>query len=247
MPGKLRIVVLECPYDTRKTDPRTWSLLTKNFDLKLDGYQREYSDPLPVDGTDLVACHQIVVREEGASLVPLMAYRSITAERCRRFHMPFPLLAQFRELGLVEHAEAVSEVLARAAKSNLDVCWDSSYTISPLARADEALANELRDVMRAMHVLYHQAMGDHEVLAGGVLKFKMDRLYQFWGYEVLKLAGRELGPIRLPSLGNELGLAFHLSGAFSELARAHAEKFRALWDSRIQIGTDDRRIAKPAA
>jgi hypothetical protein len=231
---RLRIVILGSPYDTLQ-DPLAQSLFAKTMALKIEGYRAEYPyGALPVETTDFIATHSILCDERDDGLIPLMAYRSVSHSCAKTFGLPFGGLAVVNSAGGVEHAKAIQGILNRCEASGREISYDSSWTINPEVRKDRELTAHLQEIMRAMHVLYHVDYNIPEIVAAGVVRFKMERYYRFWGYELIAKDGVPLGPIPLPFLRQESVLMFWLS-KFSKEALEQAEKYRSLWNERIDI------------
>lgn len=230
-----RVVLLERPWDFWQ-DKSIRQLFTSVVALKKTGYGAEYPDwVLPVDGSDYYASHIMVCREAGSTLSPVMAYRSVPLDEANSHRSSFGGLSLARSVASHEHELAVAREVERCALSGRRISYDSSWTIDPELRKDEASTRYLRDLMKAIHVLHHLDSGVQEIIAGGATRFKMEKLYQFWGYRELSLDGRVLPPLNLPTYNNEEVIVFHLR-QFAELALAHAKKFESEWKARLIFG-----------
>jgi hypothetical protein len=90
--GKLKIIVLNSPYDTIQ-NPLTQSLLAKTIAMKIAGYRKHYPyGVLPADSYDFVATHLILCEENNGDYEPLMGMKFTTYERCKIHNLEFPIL-----------------------------------------------------------------------------------------------------------------------------------------------------------
>jgi hypothetical protein len=231
----LRLVVLDCPYETWNDPPvREW--FGKMVALKLMGYQKEYPwGILPLDGSDFIGTHLMVCEEREGQLLPLLAYKSISLGRCRIHQSTFPVLGLAMGCRSERHVAALEAILARHEADPSRLSYDGSWTIHPEARRDQQRTTLLREIMQAVHVLHHERRGTQEFLSLGAVRFKVEQFLGFWGYRpILDLSG-VMDPLRLHAYFNEKVMMMHLVGEFSPAARALAEKYRSLWGSRIEI------------
>ena len=87
---KLKIVVLEAPYDSLK-EKHAPDIFGKIISLKLQGYGPEYPyGTMPVDTNDFIATHLAVCVEDGSELKPIMAYKTVQQRKCRAHGVQFP-------------------------------------------------------------------------------------------------------------------------------------------------------------
>lgn len=247
--SKLKIIILESFYDCL-LDPqikeRAKSFFIDLMELKLRGYLAEYPyGYMPFDTTDFIATHHAVCEERDGRLVPLMAYRSILGLKAETHLLTFPLLKLMKDIGEPKYVEAVSEFMEECRKKNRPLSFDSAWTIDPEIRKDEALTQELRRIMMGIHVLYHKEIDKSAILAGGVVRFKMERLYRYWGYLPLDLNKVELPNVALPFMFNEQVKMFKLTN-FSFQAISESEGVRALWEKRTVLATTTQEKKKAA-
>jgi hypothetical protein len=244
------MVTLECPYDQWE-NPQVQSLFGKIVALKIRGYQAEYPyGVLPVDATDYVGTHHVVCKEENNGVLqPLMAYRSITYARTKTHQLPFPIEAMFKGCNLPVHLKAAEQIIERCKGEQKTLSYDSSWTIDPATRNDRDLATHLRGLMNAMHSLYHTHNNTGEILSGGVLRFKMDKLFKYWGYEPLSYDGKTLESFGLPLVFGEVITIFHQQNGFSKQSLEEAMKYQDFWENRILLQGPkiDKNVDKNAA
>lgn len=233
----LRLVVIRCPYDSLRL-PGTQELFGRLMSMKLEGYRREYPyGILPVDTTDFLGDHHVVCHEESdGKLIPLMGMKSTFNDRCPKFRVDFPLMNYLRLNATPEFEVAAKEVFDRCQKSALRLSYESGLSISDEARSNVQLKRMTKELFTAIHVLYHSEISQtDEMLAMAATRFKVDRLFEFWGYERLaSTKTREILPeISLPSHYGNFAVCMHLRNGFSAQALEAAEKFRSLWNERI--------------
>ncbi len=234
MTAKFKIVVLECPYDTWD-DPLSKDMFHKMVQLKMIGYKREYPyGVLPVDTSDFVATHHLICLDERGELNPVMAYRTVTLERAKLHSMSLPVLNLMNMIGAKEHAEKIQSIITNCEKQNKSLVYASSLAV----HNDHKGNADLRTALRTIHVLYHKDAKIDEIIAGGVIRFKMDKLYEFFGYSDLEWNGKVLPPVAVPFVFNEVTGFYHLR-KFSEEAMNLAEANRKLWENRITISKSD--------
>lgn len=228
--NNIHLVELDCPYDSWD-EPKTKDLFHKAVSLKIRGYQAEYPyGVLPIDTSDFVGVHHLVCEERSDGLQPIMAYRTITSSRCKAHRMGFPPLTLMQLLKLPSHEIAIRNLLVEVEAANRVVGYASSLTIDPNYRGDPLL----KEILKATHVLYHREAGIRHVVGGGVLRFKVDSLYSFWGYDRLSYENIELPPVEVPFVMNEV-TGFFVLRDFSQQSLDFAEQYRALWNRRVRI------------
>ena len=228
----LKIVVLECPYDTWD-DPFTREMYAKMISLKLKGYSSGYPyGILPVGGDDLVSTHLMICEERAGGLEPLLGYKSITQSRAAIHQLIFPALSIAMNAPSPEHTQALEALKEQCGSQKWNLRYDSAYTILPGLRDDRELIGDLKILMTGMHTLFHQEYESKESLLVGVLKFKTDHYFAKWGYQPVRLGEKELPPLPHFGLFRELVSMMALKD-FTDHARACADETRSLWDQRI--------------
>lgn len=239
VPNRLRIVVLNAPYDTLK-EPAARRALGDTLALKLEGYRRVYPyGVLPVDSYDLISTHHLVCEEDRDGFHPIMAYRSVTLERCRIHGLAFPGLAVLRSSGAEKHERVLSGLLEKLACDPSLISYGSSWTISPRIPSGSEMRKILKDLMTAMLVTYEEETGTRERFSCGVPTVKSDRYFEGVGYtRVLDSGetGAPLPPFAQASLVGEEAVLLRCS-KFSDAARSLAGRYRELWLDRVVIGS----------
>src|SRR4051794_13077167 len=111
-PEYLKLAVINCPYDNWDNSS-VRDLFCRIIGLKLAGYRGKHPyGALPLDTTDFVATHVAIGIDEGLQgFRPIMAYKTVTQERCKIHNLPFPALTLARASGGDAHARKVEEIL----------------------------------------------------------------------------------------------------------------------------------------
>jgi len=230
----LKIVVINSVYDTIKTSPQVLELFPKIVKLKLEGYEAEYPyGVLPLDTSDFICTHYAVCKKTSTGLTPLMAYRSITWEKCVEHFLEIPALKLAR-YGTENHIKSISEKLEHLSNQKSRVSYDSSFTIHPSIRNNKDKRDLLKNIMLSMHVLAHQDYDIPYIFAGGVERFKMEKMYHFWGYQDLSWKGEKLPPV-YPEFVLKEPTSIFFCDSFSKEGVSIAKEFKSYWDNRIEI------------
>lgn len=239
--NKLKIVVLECPYDTWDIAP-TQELFGKMVSVKLAGYRARHPyGVMPVDVYDYVAIHQLVCMETSGGFQVLTGYKTISYERCKTHRVPFPMLSILGEGNAKPHEAYVHSVINRCDATGGSLAYSGSWTIDPKLRGDRELIHTLRSVFEAMYVFCHRDYGFKEIVCGGVPRLKTDLLFEEWGHDRVRVDGKLLPNVSVPHLqGDEVAL-MHLK-EFSRSVRTRAEKWSELWADRLLISPNTAQV-----
>lgn len=238
LPRNLRVVELRSPYDCLEQD-RARLLFSRIMALKIRGYRAVYPyGVLPVDGYDFIATH-LAVCEEGPSYdwLPLMAFRTVSWERCQRHRLPFHGLSVLRASGARIQEQSLERHLEFCGKDGIAVSYGSSWTIDPRVRDEPELKRFLRDLMAGMLVCHERESGSGERLTCGTFKVKTDKFFQDLGYERLAEQGIELPPFQQTSLFGE-SVAVLRCARFSPAGLELAERYEELWRGREILGAE---------
>ena len=240
----LKLVILRCPYDSLRI-PEAQGLFAQLMAMKIEGYRKEYPyGILPVDTTDFFGDHYLVCsKEKDGKLVPLIGAKSTFSDRCPKFRLEFPFMNYLKQNAPPEFFESAAVIFDRNKSSEKRLSYDSGYTISKEARSNPILKNIVKELFSAIHVLFHSEIAKtDEILSMTATRFKVDRLFEFWGYHRLQsVEGGNLPEISLPSHYGQLAVCMHMRGGFSAQALEAAEKYRALWEDRIVFEADESR------
>lgn len=230
----LKIVSLDCMYDN-VSDPVASEYWQKVIRLKLQGYGVEYPyGVMPIDSTDFVCSHLMLCEERKDGLYPIMAYRSITLDRCNAHYLKFPVLNAMQDSGYKDHAKAIEDIISSCKGQGKTLSYDSAYTIAPEIRKDKAATELAREIIKSYFLLHHLEYGIDEVICGGVIRFQMHRFYHFWGFKDLSLNGVTLPEVKFKHVHGEPTMIYHLKD-WSKEAIAHAKTYEHMWKNRICI------------
>lgn len=247
--SKLSLVIIDHPLLCWSA-PKVSETLMNVFGLKISGYGKEYKNCLPLDGTDFISTHIVICEEHDASLKPLLAYRSITSNRCKEYPqagIEFPLISMLKHSKNSElHIDYVESLMRNAQRTGLDVRYCLSYTIDPEVRKDKILTRRLQEIMGGVHCQFIRSRPPHVSLLAGVTEFKVDRMFHSWGYEYAALNGERLGEFIVETIMGHPAALLKLD-QFSAYALEAAAKYQALWNGRIEITPDLESIERRAA
>lgn len=231
----LKIVVLESPYDSWN-EPLVGDLLRDFIGVKLRGYGREYPyGVLPVDAADLISTHMAVCQiEDDGSFCPLMCIRWTSLKKSRLHYMNFPGLSLLQQAGATEHVEALEKIIAEADARNTDLFYSGALSIDPLKKTSKEQSLFFRELLVTIYVNYHRETNYSELMAGGTVRFKIEKLMTFMGHVSLMKNNTELGPINVKHLAGERVQVMHLK-EFSFEAKKMAKKWQHMWEDRLVI------------
>ena len=232
---KLKIVVLESPYDCWD-DPLTRNLLRDLIGVKLRGYGREYPyGVLPVDGADLISTHMSICRiEHDGTLRPLMGIRWTSLKKCRLHYINFPGRSLLQQANAPDHAQALEKIIAEVEKQGKDLFYSGALSIDPLERNSKERSNFFRELLTLMYVRYQKETNFSELMAGGTMRFKIEKWLATLGHVSLMKNDVELGPINVNHLAGEQVQVMHLKN-FSFEALRIAKKWEHMWEERLVI------------
>lgn len=243
---KLKIVVVESPYDTW-SDPRVGGFLKDFIGVKLRGYGHEYSyGVMPVDGSDMISTHVALCRvEDNDALVPIMAMRWTSLKKARQHFMNFPGMSLLQQAGAPEHQKALGKIIEELEHQNKDIVYTASLSIEPSERTSKERSAMLREILTAMFVSQHKEMGFPDLFAGGTCRFKIEKWLDKCGWHPLQTEKEEnLGPIKIHHLAGESVQVMHLQ-EFSFWALEQARNWQHLWNDRLLIAADSTKVATP--
>ena len=236
---KLKIVVLESPYDCWN-NPFVGNFLKDLLGVKLRGYGKEYPyGVLPFDGADLISTHLAVCRvDQENQLVPLMAFRWTSYNKCKLHYMNFPGMSLLQQANASAHIADLEKIIADIEHKTSDICYTSCFTIEPSERTDKNRSLMLRELITLLLFNYQKEMNYSEILAGGTIRFKIDKWLSTIGHMPLN-NNPNLGPIKVKHLAGESVQVMHLK-KFSFEAIKIAKKWQHLWDDRLIIQAESK-------
>lgn len=226
-----KLVVVDYPIGLMQ-DPVVASLMGRVFHIKYETYGQVHAPGvIPIDKADFFATHLILCQESAAGLTPIFAYRSVTWERCQAHRQEFPALSVVQQDGNTLLAQKMAQVMAEYQERPQAISWDSAWAQDPSVRVGKTSEQkeQLREITMAIGCLHHQAMDIPHMVTLGTLKVKTDVFFHLMGLRPLLDHQRFAYSAQF---GSEVEV-YHGVG-FSEQAMACAEKYRALWEQRLQ-------------
>jgi len=206
--------------------------------MKLRGFLEEYEHGIvPLGSYDFIGTILLVCRKNGKrmdDLEPVFCFKSSTLDRTNYFSLPFELTEWFHSEAERPHREAVQKIIDRAEKNNIHLGYNSSWTIDPSWRSEPSLKQLARELSVAVFTNYYTSYKIQEILIGGVLRFKVDKIQAFLGFDYLKLNGEALPPVEAWFAKKEKAILMHLT-QFSKEALELASKYKTLWENRITV------------
>jgi hypothetical protein len=236
---RFQVVVIDCPYDTI-SEGFTQRMFARFLAAKMDGYKKAYpKDVLPFGSYDFVGTLVLLCEKTpDHDLLPVAVFKSLTADRCERFNLPFEALTIFP---LPEHdiyRRAITEA-ARAAKvAGGTVAYNSSWTIHPRVRSNPEMKGIVAEVFPSLLFHHYMSVGMSGVLSAGIIRFKVDQLQKWMGFDDLYVDGQKLPPHACDFVFGEL-TALMLARRWSDEFAAQSAPYRALWEKRITMAALD--------
>ena len=242
--NKLRIVILECPYNTIQ-NPDTQSLLGRLYAFKIKGYQSAYKyGVLPVDTADLISNHILLCKDTDQGPTPVMGMKYITYDKAQAHGIKFPAYNILTN-NLPLHEEAISIALSKAISLNERIAYHGSYTMDPDIKTNAEIYKLAKALTTYFLIQYYITYEIKQVIVGATLKFKIDRLMRFVGYEILSLRNEPLPAFQCPTIfGGEVAI-MHLK-TLREEAYHWSLQFNNLWYDRLVIGQHELDTKKAA-
>lgn len=233
----IKFVVLDCPYFHLERE-ETQRLYSKLLNLKIEGYRSEYPvGVMPIDLTDLIATHILICEEVDSGFVPISGFKSVSYERCLKFQLKFPVFDLFREQSFPKHERAIQLLMDQCIRKGQNLCYNSSWTISPSVRQIPEFAKWIRELTVASFIFYYEQIQSKPVLAAAVERFKVHRLKSEVGFRPLTHQGEVLEAFASPAFFGEKLLLMSLS-QFAGGSFERVQKFRELWEKRMTITSE---------
>jgi hypothetical protein len=244
---RLKIVVMECPYNTLAENPETKKYFSEYISFKLLGYSNGYDHGvLPLGAYDFIANAIYVCEETNSGLLPVQVFKSTTFKVCEYFNLPFEAYQLVNAPGAEKHSQAVTEILNRAKKTGKMVGYNSSWTVNPTWRQDPERKLIARELFLAMLPSYYRSYGIDEVILGSTMRFKVEKLMSIVGFESLRLGSEELPPIGCTFAHGERVQVQHLT-KFSDESLRLAEVYSKVWKSRLVLADSSKFVLPKAA
>ncbi len=231
----LKLVQLDSPVN-QWDNPDTQYFFNQLISLKLSGYGAKYpKGVLSVDVGDFIANHLLICLKTNSGLKVISGYKTISVETCIKHRVNFPLTALLQTSNANIYLPKVDALFQEAKMANNKVNLDYSFTISPEVAIDKEYTKFLKDIIRTMHNFYHQENETFYNLTCGVVRFKVDKMFDSWGYQSFKNEnGDELPLIPQFSLYDELVKLYYMQEHSPE-SKKITENYKSLWDQRLII------------
>jgi hypothetical protein len=230
-----QLVILDSPIENWD-DSDTQNVFTKMVTLKKKGYESCYQQGvLPVDTSDFFATHVVLFEKNTTQdLMPVMGYKTISFNKCQDFNQTFPGLALVTNSKMPDHIEVVKSIMARCENEKRNLAYLGSWTKNPQYVAPVNV--NLKDAFRAFYRLVYREQNVHEVLIGGTLRFRTEKLFFELGHRPLELNGEPLPPIHVAHLVKEPVLVMHSAKFKDNVTQAAEKAWAEVWENRIEIG-----------
>jgi hypothetical protein len=235
--SQCRIVQLDNPFELW-SDALVRNLFEKTATLKFQGYGPKYpKGVIPMDTSDWVATHYLLCHETHGELQPVMGFRRVTLERCRKHYLPFPPLAACHEAGCRQHIRDIDQFVSTFRDRPDRLSYTACFTIAPQLRTDRILVEKLCQLLVAQHYFFHEEEGNgHEVITAAVVRFQMDTLLSTYGFDPLvrPSSDNNWGAMRMPHVAGE-PIRFMHSRSFNHEVREIAATYHCLWAARTTL------------
>lgn len=238
--NNLKIVVLECPYDTWNVPP-TQEIFGKMVSMKIGGYQQRHPyGVLPVDTTDFISTHILICEGPGNDLKVLTGYKMISLERCRIHNVQFPMAAIFDAAKAPIHKAAALAIIEDCEANKIPLLYTGSWTFHSSIIGNREFVRELHPVFEAMYYFAFKDCGFKQIMCGCVPSMRTNTLFEKWGHYRVQKDGEQLPPVSVPHLQGDQVVLMHLR-EFSDSVIQNAEKWRSLWQNRTVVSAESSR------
>lgn len=233
--NNFQLVILNCPYE-RWDHQAVRTLFAKMVSLKKEGYGSRYiNDVLPVDTSDFIATHVLLCeKQRDGVLEPIMGYKSISIEKCRQYNLNFPGLSLVQSAKMPLHTQAIEKIIEQCDVNQKGLAYLGSWTVSQKfkSRSFKNRNLNLKEAFSTFYRLLYQEQNISEVVIGGTLRFRTEKLFYNLGHRPLSLNGIELPSIQVAHLAKEPVLVMHAEG-FIEAFLDIEKKWLSVWNNRI--------------
>lgn len=185
-------------------------LFGKTSAMKIAGYRSRYAyGALPVATNDYFSDHLIVCTKIDNEFQPLITYKSVAQSTCEKFKGTLPINIFFEDENSHHHKEFLNRESNKAKAQGKEIYYDSGLTINRKLMTRDI---DYTAQIKAMHTYYHTHVikEPHITFAAGTVAFKMERYYEFLGYDYFTKDGENLPPVKAPQVHNDLTNLFVL-------------------------------------
>ncbi|KYG65836.1 hypothetical protein AZI86_01820 [Bdellovibrio bacteriovorus] len=234
---KFQLVVLESPIENW-SDPAVQKLFNKMVTLKKNGYESRYSQGvLPVDTSDFFATHVLLCEKKiNNDLNPIMGYKTVSLSKCLQYNQNFPGLGLVQSANATEHISVVKDIVQRCSQNNTGLSYLGSWTIDPEFKNRCPQDVHLKSAFITFYHQLYQEQGIKEVLIGGTLRFKTEKLFAELGHRPLSKDGKDLSNIFVTHLVKEPVLVMHAT-QFLTPPTLQTKIWQQIWDERRVLGS----------
>lgn len=241
LPSQFQVVVADCFYDKLDT-PSNQEFFGKIFNFKIKSYLKEYPfGILPVGAHDVVGTHLLLCEKLQNELVPIVGFKGITYDRCKKFNLPFPALDALSSDPNASTQLATTQIfIMDVLKKNQNLGYIGSWTIDPSVRNNPERSKFAKDITTAFVSLWCEHWKVDQLLTFAATRFKVEAYHQYLGLEPLKDSlGNSLAPVKIKFAFDEpTTLSIIGSSGISQKARLMAKRYLDLWENRIEIGRE---------
>lgn len=235
MKDSFQLVILDCPYE-KWDHQEVRTFFTEMVSLKKEGYGSRYvMDVLPVDTSDFIATHVLLCeKQKDGRLEPIMGYKSISLEKCRHYNLNFPGLSLVQSAKMPLHTQAIEKIIEQCDANQNGLAYLGSWTVSQKFKKRN-LKNRNINLKEAFSIFYrllYKEQNISEVVIGGTLRFRTEKLFYNLGHRPLSLDGVELPSIQVAHLAKEPVLVMHAEGFIEDFLDIE-KKWLSVWNNRI--------------
>lgn len=246
--NRFQVVVLKSPYDFMR-DKQVRSLFSDICDLKITGYSKEYPDGvLPLDASDFVANHIVLLEKTSMGMLPIMGFKSISLGACDRHRVNFPILGMLKSAqDTSAHHSYFERMLAdyRARGAADTLAYNGSFTVHPEKRSDEKFMAHMWDLVFFMISSHYITEKTERVVAVCATKFKVDHKKTTRGWAYCEETGKRLERYSASSLYEADLIPMEMTN-IRENCQVHADRFKDLWENRVVHALDQAAKKKAA-
>ncbi|MGZ3772289.1 MAG: hypothetical protein ACXVCY_00350 [Pseudobdellovibrionaceae bacterium] len=238
--GDFQLIIVDAPYENWD-DPLVQNLFVKTIGLKNQGYGNNYEHKvMPVDTSDFFGTHILLCEKQlNGTLNPVMGFKSTTLKKCRDYNLGFPGLGLVQSAKMPLHCQAVENIMQSCDREKRGLAYYSSWTIDTKFKKKyyEKNGRDLSDAFCVFYLGISREQKNSEVILGGTLRFRTEKIFEKLGHKPLSLSGQELPPIYVSHLAKEPVLVMH-STNFSDIDLESKEKWLKVWNDRIHLGNN---------
>lgn len=230
---KFQLVVLDSPIESW-SDPAVQKIFNKMVTLKKNGYESCYSQGvLPVDTSDFFATHVLLCEKQtNNDLNPIMGYKTVSLSKCQQYNQNFPGLGLVQSASATDHIGVVKDIVQRCSQNQTGLSYLGSWTVDPEFKKRCPQDVHLKSAFITFYHQLYQEQGIKEVIIGGTLRFKTEKLFAELGHKPLSKDGKALAHIFVTHLVKEPVLVMH-ADTFVTPTTSQTEMWQQIWQDRL--------------